>query len=374
MVYDEIEKSKFKADQNRDADKSNKAEPGAIFRRITADGNPNKTEIEEIEIVSPALQRLFYKTCPSLTPEGDEKSFESSTIKLKAPFVDFIWFWGELELECQPVESDSSDEVVAREDLKQVMSLIRKSAIEPYFKVRDSFVAENSIPGIPYEYLWTIYRPGTMVYAKSYLDDWQMFEVTYCSRPVYEHDTSDSKDPAKFTGARFRVTAAAFDWNGSKFFVYEYDFYTYKKEVKNNAIHAQKVFPTTYYRTDTGERDDRKLRADLIQRGRKFVKFCDIERDDLQCNYDGKVLKSSASGSIGSQLMGNRGEDDDDNSTSLSDPNENDVRAFREADYTGHVVPDARYYLRSQPWMGTDPPLGRLRTDEWEGTDLECQW
>ena len=374
MIWDEVEKSKFKEDHNTDsADKSDKALSGAIFRRVMEDDNPKKTSYEEVELTSPALQRLFLKICLTRVPPGDEKSFESSTILIKSPFVDFIWFWDELENACQPMDTDPAEESLARGDLKQVMALIRKSAIEPYFKMREASLAEGSSATIPYEYLWTIYRPGTMVYAKSYLDEWQMFEVINCARPIIGLGDNDSKNPAKFTGRRFLVTGAAFDWDGSRFYVYEYDFYIKRDNKKGEVpmqIQALEIFPTTYYRNDT-ESDDRKLRADLVQRGRKFWQFCNIESDDIQCNYEGAVLVSSGRGS---HLTSYRQGENDDNSTSFSDSDEGDDTTFKRTKYHGNAIVDAESYLRSQQWLRAEPPLADLRTDVWTGADLECRW
>lgn len=339
------------------------------------DGNPKKTSYEEVEITSLALRRLFIKTCLTYTPPGDEKSLDTSAIRVKSPFADFILYWEDLEAACHAVETDSAEDAVARKDLTQVMALIRKSSIEPYFKMRDALTGESSPNTIPYEYLWSIYRPGTMVYAKSYLDEWQMFEVVNSGIPVIAGGNCDSKNPAKYTNKKLLVTGAAFDWDGSRFYTFEYDFYITRDLKKSTpSIHSLEVFPTTYYRTETGERDDRKLRAELVQRGRKFWRFCNIQSDDIQCNYTGTVLTRSTSGSMGSQLTGDREDGDDDNSTSISDLDGNGATTFRKTEYSGHLVVDAGSYLRSQPWIGAEPPLGRLRTDVWVDADLECQW
>lgn len=255
------------------------------------------------------------------------------------------------------------------------MGLIRKSTVEPYFKVREAFLAEGSSHTIPYEYLWTLYRPGTFVYAKSYLDEWQMFEVINCSRISTDSGSFESREPAKFNNNKFLVTAAAFDWDGSKFYVFEYDFWIRRDAKKDDLpIHAREVFPCKYYRTETGEHDDKQLSEDLIQRGRKFWRFCNIESDDIQCTYGGSVLTSSASGAMGSQFTGDRQDEDDGKSITLTDSDEDGVPNFRKTEYAGHAVADAGSYLRSQPWIGPEPPLGRLRTDVWTGADLECQW
>lgn len=170
MVYEDTETSKFLQDQDADAEKNGKS--GALFRRVMDEDNPKKMSHEEIEITSPALRRLFLKTCLTRAPPGDDSNVEKTSISIKSPFVDFIWFWDGLDAACNPSERDSAEEARAREDLKQVMGLIRKSTVEPYFKVRDTFLAKGTSPAMPYEYLWTMFLPGTMVYAKSFLDDW----------------------------------------------------------------------------------------------------------------------------------------------------------------------------------------------------------
>lgn len=377
MVYEDTETSKFVQDQDGDsAEKNGKAQSGALFRRVMDEDNPKKMSHEEIEITSPALRRLFLKTCLTRAPPGDDNNVEKTSISVKSPFVDFIWFWDSLDVACHASENDTHEEARAREDLKQVMGLIRKSTVEPYFKVRDTFLAKSTSPAMPYEYLWTIFPPGTVVYAKSFLDDWQMFEVRSCSAPSFEYSIYDSKSPAKYTEKNFRITCAAFDWDGSKFNVFEYDFQVKRDPKKSElTINALEVFPTEYYRDDTGDRDDQKLRDELLVRGKKFWRLCNIESDDAQCSYQGAVLTSSTSRSIISHLIGDRQGDDEDDISSATDPDGSGSSTFNKKEYSGQLVVDASSFLRSQPQvLDAAPPLGPLKTNGWTGGYLECRW
>lgn len=203
-----------------------------------------------------------------------------------------------------------------------------------------------------------------------------MFEVRSCSAPSFEYSIFDSKNPAKYTEKQVRITCAAFDWDGSKFGVFEYDFLIKRDPKKSElTINALEVFPTIYYRDDTGDRDDQKLRSELLTRGKNFWKLCDIESDDAQCSYQGAVLTSSTSRSIISHLMNDRRGDDEDDNSSTTDPDGSGSSAFSKKEYSGQLVVDASSFLRSQPQvLDAAPPLGPLKTSGWTGGYLECRW
>ena len=337
------------------------------------ENNPNKTNHDEIVLQSLTLQRLFCAACPNLEPPRDKNDFETTNLILRSPFVEFIWNWDALEAASKSTGDDSLEDAAAKVDLRQLMDLLRKTNLEAYFKRRESFSGESASASVPYEYLWTIFPKGTMVYGKSYQDDLQLFEVVGCSLPV-DPGTFDPKNPARYTKNKFWVFAAAFDWDGSKFRVFEYEFCFQKSSRQEPPVHTLKVFPTTYYQDEMGNRNDHKLRKDLTERGRKFWQLCNLENDDVKCRYKDTVLTSSASNPGRSQLVSDQTQDDDNvQSTSERDVDE---RLFSSrVEYVGQAIIDASSCLRSQPWLGKDPPLGDLELEPWtEVHDSGCQW
>jgi hypothetical protein len=337
------------------------------------DNNPKKPNYDEIELRSLALQRLFCAACPNFGPPRDEPGSEPAPIVVRSPFLEFVWNWDGLESASKSTEDDSIEDAAARADLRQVMDLLRKSKIEPYLKQRKPFGGENTPTNVPYEYLWTIFPKGTMVYGKSYQEDLQLFEVVDCSAPVLPRNT-DPINPAKYTGDKFYVFAAAFDWDGSKFRVFECEFVIRKDTKQETPVHALKVFPTAYYRDEAGNRNDDKLRMNLTERGRRFWQLCNIESDDIKCRYEGTVLTTSVSKLGRSQLMADQ-TDDEDSVQSSPDPDESDSGRIRKVEYVGQVIVDARSYLRSPSWLGSDPPLGELSLEPWtEVHNSACQW
>jgi hypothetical protein len=324
------------------------------------DNNPNKPEYDEIELISLALQRLYCAACLTHQPPVDGNGFEpsKSIITVRSPFVDFIWFWDGLEAASKSNNDDSLEDATARADLRDVMSLIRKSNVEPYFKQREAINEQSVSVNIPYEYLWTIFPKGAIVYGKSWQEELQLFEVVSCSLPGIS-DPTTANSPI-FTGKSFRVSVAAFDWDGSNFRVMEYDFFIRKDNKQVTPVHALPVFPTIYYLDEMGHRDDRQLRMDLIERGRKFWRLCNIESDDMTCRYQGTVFTNQ--------------EDEYDEKPPLH-PDESRETRSKKVEYAGQSIVDARSYLRSQPWLGSDPPLGDLQLEPWtEVHDSGCQW
>jgi hypothetical protein len=335
------------------------------------DSDPNKPNYDEIVLQSLALRRLFCATCPSFEPPSNEPGSEPTPIVVRSPFLEFVWNWDCLESASKSTDDDSVEDAAARADLRQVMDLLRKSKIEPYLKQRKPLGGENTPTNVPYEYLWTIFPKGTMVYGKSYQEDLQLFEVVDCSAPVLPRST-DPINPAKYTGDKFYVFAAAFDWDGSKFRVFEYEFVIRKDSKRRTPVHALKVFPTSYYRDEMGNRDDRKLRVDLTERGMKFWQLCDLESDDIKCRYKGTVFTTSVSKPGRSQLMADQTDDEDGEQSSSG---ESDRGRIRKVEYVGQAIVDASSYLSSQPWLGKEPPLGELGLEPWtEIHDSECQW
>ena len=337
------------------------------------ENNPNKTNHDEIVLQSLTLQRLFCAACPNLEPPRDKNDFETTNLILRSPFVEFIWNWDALEAASKSTGDDSLEDAAAKVDLRQLMDLLRKTNLEAYFKRRESFSGESASASVPYEYLWTIFPKGTMVYGKSYQDDLQLFEVVGCSLPV-DPGTFDPKNPARYTKNKFWVFAAAFDWDGSKFRALEYEFCIHQDSKQETPVHALKVFPTTYYRDEMGNRNDDKLRMDLTVRGRKFWQLCNIESDDIKCRYKDTVLTTSVTKLGRSQLMVDQ-TDDEDSIQSSFDPDQSDIGLFRKVEYVGQAIVDAKSYLRSQPWQGTDPPLGDLVFESWTQIhNSACQW
>lgn len=354
MAYEDFESSKVADDVETTGSEKT---PATIFRRVMDEDNPKKLIQEEIQIDSPELRHLYRKTVPISMPLLDSEAYETTPLILRSPFVEFIWYWSDFEIACKPDDDDSLGIAAAREDLKQLMAMLRKSQLEPYFKSRDASLSKGTIE---YEYLWTLFPPMTKIYTKTFQEEWQMLEVHFCITPGFGDSHLNAKNPAQYTGKAFVVNCGAFDWDGSKFNAFDYCLTIKKKDFKQTEppIDSLGFVPVAYYRNKNGERNDQDLQSRLVKRGRKFWELCDIDSDKIQCDHKGAILTKSASATTGARLLAIQRADDE---TKSHDSGSGDIatHTMSRSEYSGEVIVDAHAFLEaSQPLFEDGPPLG----------------
>lgn len=328
------------------------------FRKVMERNDHRKLEDEELEIESPEL-RAIYRECVRHEWFKEDRVIESS-----APFISFVYAWDRFVKACEPCAEDSQARREAREDLKQVLSLIRKSAsLESYFKARDAIEKDGIIK---YEHLWTLFRPGELVYARPMspeFPDYQMFEVWVSDKPEegLENDLASEKE--------FEITCVGMDFDGAKF---ERFFYYFKIKQFDNERRVEnlEIFPTRFYRNKEGLRDDSELQSELLGRGRQFVEFCVADNRDFQCDYNGAAMAQATSGLArltSSRTMA-------DSASSISADDDDLVLSAICPEIHGPVVVDNYSYLRSERHKDRPPypPLGRLHVRS--ADDSDCPW
>lgn len=346
--------SRSGADTKDTEDGKVKHEP-TIFRRLMDEDNPKKVRYEEIDITSPGLKRL-YSSIAAHSQQSDESSSDSSMLTIVSPFVYFIWYWDRFEAACESSENDTEEQATARADLKQLMALIRKSQVEPYFRVRDVYLTKGTIP---FEYLWTLFPPGTKVCAKTIMDDVQMLEVRFPITPPLGEIKLRSKE--------FRVLCTGFDWDGVKFGAFEYELVVEKSIERNEMqIDTLAVCPMQYHRNKY------ILQRDLLERGQRFWSLC--KPGKFQRNYNGALVTSKPNESSRARMLSRQANDDDDTVSSFSGMEESGGTFTSQKEYSGQVIVDAYSFLRAQDdYFTTDePPLGEYRGDSCP--EHECTW
>lgn len=273
--------------------------------------------------------------------------------------MEFVWYYDAFVKACEPQTSDSTVRKEAREDLKQLLQLVRKSSLEPYFKIRDMIEATGMIR---YEHLWSIFPPGERVYCKPLapkFPDWQMLEVEWYG---YAGETNPKKNT--------RLWLYGFDCDGTKFEKYSYIFKirSFKEE---KAIDSLEVFPKRFYRNAEKRRDDCDLQAELMERGIKWADLCATDARDSQHSYDGPSITYVAEGSTSGAFSRH----DDETATSTSQGDDDD-RGFTSItpDIHGIIIVDNYLFLRSERnEVGYScPPLGRIQVEDVDESD--CQW
>jgi DNA polymerase III delta prime subunit len=307
-----------------------------------------KVAFEEIEIHSSRLKKLLADTDDRWR---DLVEGHSQQVTLESPFAFFVWSWDKYAAACEPKNRDSPDLSAAREDLASLMQLIRSSdCLRSYFQSRDLLQSSKKIK---YEHLWTIFAHGSRVYARSYGNELQMFEVTESSAALTK-------------SFRFRVTCSAFDWDGNEWKTYAYDFYI-KEFSGEKLISSLDVFPTEFYCNQEGVYDDSELRKKLRDRGQKTHDLCKHENMPNQYDYHGSALVSPT----GPHRLSSKGRGPSAGQPASSDEEEVDVTSM---DIASKVIIDNYAFLKSErnPMKrGEAPPLGR-RISLFEYYDCIC--
>jgi hypothetical protein len=269
-------------DQDVDAPtaKSDKTQDIAfIFRTVMKTYEKTKPAYSEIEVQSQGLRDLLR----SVIGDYPGQSFDGTSVYIPGPFQAVVHYWEELRAEIGPKEGDSEETKQAREDLNEMMNSIRASTeLESYFKTRESNM-ESGV--ITYEFLWTIFRPKTKVFARPFLNIPQIFEVPY------------SPDP--YERRRVSIPCWCYDYNGKsqvKTF-YEFDIEHFRGTKDISSLFC---YPINYLKEEDGQLEE--LQERLRKRGEKFIELCTVEKGSKQMSeYNDIVLL--ASGSLSRSLV-----------------------------------------------------------------------
>ncbi|PYI10656.1 P-loop containing nucleoside triphosphate hydrolase protein [Aspergillus sclerotiicarbonarius CBS 121057] len=289
-------------------------------------------------ISSSGLENLIKSTCrPSSVT-----SYNSFSDK----FDILVWDWEKLEEAASAGDAESPN--VDAADLQLLLERVRStSELESYFQKRDQW-AKNA--EIPFEYLWTLFPPGEMVYSHVVFDCPQVFIAREYTYEDYRARNGTDK-------SYFSLTCWSYDWNGETFnrvsATLNIDKYTGAK-----AINTLKLYPLKNYVDRNGNPSVDELRDSLRKRGEKFRDFC-VARKGSQLFYcDGPIISKET----GYDLVPNNSNQFDTNSSAGLET------------LTGPVIVDHRSFIQ---YAAADDiaPMGDLEiTDNvYECTCSECR-
>lgn len=159
-----------------DGKKEKPIEYAFTYRRVMDSNNEKKLEYSELDIEAPGLRKLLAEN----VTHYPSQLFEEKNLNMMSPYQPLVFNWENLERATASQEADSAERKEAREHLSKLLQTLRTSdELEPYFKSRDAHIAARTITS---EWLWTIYPPKTLLYARSFLGDPQVFEVERIGR------------------------------------------------------------------------------------------------------------------------------------------------------------------------------------------------
>ena len=242
----------------------------AFLLRKYVDAGTREDNEGELEIVSRDLWNLLKKLLshyPYHTLQGDPATIES-------PYEAFILNWDKLEKAAKESPVDEKDKQ-ARLDLKLLLDTISSGSGDPkldkYFKVRESNREQRSVT---FESLWTLFPPGALVYGKPFLGQDQVFIV------------QDNLRPWPLIGRKSSTWALqcwTYDWDGKTFkrTALRLDFESFEG--------LKPITSLPFYPLDHHQQPE-ILKKRLVERGKKYRKFCIAKQGSRMFDYKGDVV------------------------------------------------------------------------------------
>ena len=182
-----------------------------------------------------------------------------------SPFYCFVHNWTKLEAKAN---GDGDKQSTASKDLKQLLEYLSDTAeLTSYFR---DFHPAKKPQRINFQFLWTIFPPGCLIYSKPVMGEDQVLLLQYAN-----------EDKLEDSGKKGLIlTCWAYDWNGETFNRVAYDL-----EIESfddaKPINQLDHYPLEYHR------DPETVRSHLIERGEKYRNLC-VPKGGVQLfDYDG---------------------------------------------------------------------------------------
>jgi hypothetical protein len=250
----------------------------AFTIRKFLDPEKNKFSYSEVDIEAPGLRALLGEQLKHYPGH----LWDSDPVNISENFAPIVHNWEKLQEEANKTKHKSPEEEQARKDLKELLDIVSTGSgnakLDQYFKTRESHMANGTIT---YDTIWTLFPPGCQVYSAPFLKEPQVFIVG--SKPL-EFPVVHGRREIPWS-----LVCYSYDWTGSKFERKAYEF-QFERFAGSKAINTLPCYPLEYYGGENGEEERKALRARLIERGRKFRKFCIAPKGKQMFTYKGTVL------------------------------------------------------------------------------------
>jgi hypothetical protein len=264
-------------------------------------------EKEEKKVIGPKNQRAFtLKKTTLARSRYSELEAHSSEVKIEfeplqkllgeitskwgwgesvatcsSPYKPLVYAWTEAEKEAREVvEGETDERKQARTDLGELLRMISTSSgylpLDRYFKDREIFMEQQTIT---HAALWTLFPPGTSIFAQPFLGETQILTVSSCDSFVKENDTFD-------------LVCFCFDWNGTEFGRVPFEMRIPYWGPDRRSIVELPFYPLQYYTDQHVDEDSstnaiEKLKEELVERGKLFVQYCTAPKGKQMYKYQG---------------------------------------------------------------------------------------
>jgi hypothetical protein len=274
----------------------------------------NKYAYTEAQIVGSELQDLLKAKLahdPRLHFSNDNTKNE---ITMLSPFEPLLHIWTQLEklaeTECDaeewsslkgqfeelrekskmalekdalsPLENVEDRLRKAKKDLTTLLEHIRKTQeVSSYFS---GLNASKTSRAVQFEYLWTLFPPGELVYATPFMRQPQIFIVKDSVSYIRFEKENESESKKRI----WTLDCWSYDWDGKKLkrVPVTFKFENFQGARKVNTLPC---YPLKY-RDDALDPENEVLKKQLIERGKKFVDFCIKKAGKQMFDYDGEAI------------------------------------------------------------------------------------
>ncbi|KAF2119614.1 P-loop containing nucleoside triphosphate hydrolase protein [Lophiotrema nucula] len=214
-----------------------------LVRNVKVYNDPRKVmAIHSIVVQSPLLKKLLagvLKNYPGVTVGLQRLEFSGK-------FEPLIHRWSELQSAISALGSDTEDDRLT----KAHADLLQEILIGEFKSLIDTSQDMISKHVMTYEYLWTLFQPGSIVYSR------QDGQETALTLQETKYGADAKGQPC------FWLTCKYVDWDGAKFGTNKLNLSIYQFSGTRN-IAQLRVFPLQYHH------DAAALRTRLIERGAK---------------------------------------------------------------------------------------------------------
>lgn len=235
----------------------------------------NKEKIKErtdIILKGRDLREVMHKVYGKHREHYQIRNWLDQEQTISQPFVNELWHWMELRA---AAKSDWGSEQ-GREDLKLLLGHLM-DIVPDSIKLAES---KESLNRISAKDLWILFRPGTEVISKPYLDEPQLFRVEHFS-------FREGSTPV--------VGTWALDWTGTELIreCYEFTLRRYEEDDDEKlTITELDCYPVEYYTSGDKRRGRQTLDAEMgmTKRGKVFRKLCRESKNGRYHAYVGELL------------------------------------------------------------------------------------
>ena len=273
----------------------------------------------EIKVEDQRLNETIESIVHKVYPERWFKTWSKPTYTTKSPFIVLVRCYDALlDFASHDVVTDTPEDERLKQDVKLLLEYVRTSPdLVSYFKTRN-----EDARTIGFEYLWTLFPPGTEVVARPFIGQWQLFRLDDDFQHTY---TEVNKE-------HFKLNAWCWEWDGRVWLraVHTFDIAEYEqtREISSLAVH-----PLAYHKDGTYD-SPVEFRAAAVKLGERFIDLCHRKGADKRVSYNDEFILRGKARSAGlfsvsiphqisllaSSLTESQGKSGNMSTTSSSDP------------------------------------------------------